>query len=596
MTNKLSSALSPYLLEHAHNPVNWYPWGKEALDLAKQTNKPILLSIGYSACHWCHVMAYESFEDTETAALMNQLFVNIKVDREERPDLDKVYQLAHQLITQRSGGWPLTVFLTPDEHIPFFAGTYFPKEIPAPSMNFKQILQYIAQAYREKRKDIQHLSETLHQAFTELSRTNLNNNIVITDEPVQEAIKQLRQDFDSENGGFGTEPKFPHPLQCDFLLAIYQRSNDPLIKEILEKTLDNMAYGGIYDQLGGGFFRYSTDSYWEIPHFEKMLYDSALLLSTYCKAYEIFRHPLYKRIIQETASWLIDSMQDKNGGFYSTLNADSAGTEGGYYLWDIQEYRNILSDQEYMAIKHYFNVDETANFENKWHLYVKNEELYNDTVKKAKQTLLRERKKRLPPSCDTKQLCSWNALAIKALYQAGHCLGEKPYTEKADLALQVWHTHFLKHGKLFAAYKDEHCYLEAYLDDYAFLLDAVLEKIKQNASAGAMEYLDFANHLATILIKHFYDKTDGAFFFTSDLHEQLIYRPKTLLDDALPAGNSVAVSALWQLGQLTGEKQYSEIAMTTIKSCWEYLKVYPAAHCSLVSSILHVNMKHHAER
>lgn len=581
MPNKLSQENSPYLQEHANNPVDWHPWNAASLALAKETGKPILLSIGYSACHWCHVMAYESFEDPETAKLMNALFINIKVDREERPDLDKVYQLGHQLITQQSGGWPLTIFLTPDTQMPFFAGKYFPKEAKKNSPNFKQVLTYIAKIYEEKVDEIEQLGTEMQTAFSQLDRTKKNLNLPLTEEPIKKALDQLAKDFDTENGGFGETPKFPHPLQCNFLLNIHKSTHNTTALNMLEKTLDSMALGGIYDQLGGGFFRYSTDAEWEIPHFEKMLYDSALLLSTYCEAYSLLKKPLYKRIIQETADWLLNSMNAKSGGFYATLNADSGGMEGGYYLWDKQDCKNALSDKDYIAIKNYFNLDEAPNFECKWHLYVKQALSYNETITQAKKILLAERQKRLPPACDTKILCSWNALAIKALYQAGNALQEERYILAADRALDFICKHFFKNDKLLAASKDGTVYLDAYLDDYAFLLDALLEKLAQKPDDKVL--LNFTERLADSLLKHFYDQENDAFFFTSDFHENIIHRPKVLLDDATPAGNSIAALAFWRLGEITNKESYKTIAVNTTKACWEYLDSYPAAHCSLLA-------------
>lgn len=582
MSNKLVNEKSPYLLEHADNPVQWYPWGEEALTLAKKTGKPILLSLGYSACHWCHAMAYESFEDQETADLMNKLFINIKVDREERPDLDKIYQLAHQLITQRSGGWPLTVFLTPDEHIPFYAGTYFPKESDKHNPSFMQILNHIAHAFNEKKEDIETLSTQLKEAFAQLTQTKIQN-VTLHDEPIYNGVKQLLEDFDEESGGFGDTPKFPHPLQCQFLLSVYARDQDQVVQKMILKTLDSMALGGIYDQLGGGFFRYSTDSDWEIPHFEKMLYDTALLISTYCQAYQTFKQPLYLRIIEESCNWLLNTMQSQAGAFYASLNADSAGMEGGYYLWDKAQIHQLLDDKAYVAIKNYFNLDEAANFENLWHLYVKHEPSFSKTIAQAKKTLLAERKKHLPPSRDKKILSGWNALAIKALYQSADLLQRDDYRQQADKALAFICENMFIRGKLQAIHKDEQSYLFAYLDDVAYLLDAILQKLQHR---NDKKYQKIAKQLVTLLTKHFYDKQHGALFFTADYHEKIIHRPKILLDDATPAGNSIAAMALLSYGKLFKDDKAVKLAKQTLSACWEYLSTYPAAHCSLLQLLL----------
>lgn len=579
MSNHLSKEHSPYLQEHANNPVDWFAWNDKTLALAKTLNKPILLSIGYSACHWCHVMAYESFEDVETAKLMNQLFINIKVDREERPDLDKIFQLAHQLITQRPGGWPLTIFLTPDEHMPFFAGTYFPKEAPVGAVNFKQVLEHVASAFHEKKDDIAALTKEMKRAFSQLSKIQYNEHIQFDDTPIQKSFVQLKEDFDDQFGGFGDAPKFPHPIQCYHLLQHLTHTNN---RNLLEKTLDHMALGGIFDQLAGGFFRYTVDRAWEIPHFEKMLYDSALLLPVYAQAHQVFQKPLYKKVALMTANWLKLVMQAENGGFYSTLNADSEGIEGLFYLWDKSEIQNLLDDTVFNHVSHYFNLNEKPNVENKWHLHITKAELFDDNIQTACQRLLEARRLRIPPSKDDKMLCSWNALAIKGLAIVGHLFENPQCVDAAEKALHFLLENFYDKGKLAAICKDQYVYLSGYLDDYAFLLDALLTLLELRWSNAL---LNAAIELANTMCEQFLDQDSGAFYFTGKTQETVIERQKILLDDAMPAGNSIANACLIRLGYLLADQTKIDIATKNLKATWEYLTTYPAAHCSLLNPL-----------
>ncbi len=427
--NRLAGETSPYLLQHAANPVDWYPWGEEALERASRENKPILLSIGYSACHWCHVMAHESFEDPASAAVMNELFVNVKVDREERPDLDKIYQLAQQMLTQRSGGWPLTMFLAPGTQRPFFGGTYFPKEPRYGMPAFTDLLRRVSEFYRTHREDIAKQSEALQQAFAEMSPPAAAADAPLTLAPLDTAREKLAEEFDAQFGGFGSAPKFPHPTNIDFLLRQWRAtaaSDAPDLHSLYMATLtlQRMAEGGIYDHLGGGFARYSVDQYWMIPHFEKMLYDNGQLLRIYANAALATGEELFRRVAAETADWIMRDMQAPSGGYWSTLDADSEGHEGKFYVWDAAEVRTLLPAPVYEAFARRFGLDREPNFEGRWHLHAYRPEediateLGIDTAEvqrrlaEARQVLLAKRNARIWPGRDEKILTSWNGLAI----------------------------------------------------------------------------------------------------------------------------------------------------------------------------------------
>ncbi|MCL4315949.1 MAG: thioredoxin domain-containing protein [Gammaproteobacteria bacterium] len=585
--NRLAQETSPYLLQHAHNPVDWYPWGREALERARRENKPILLSIGYSACHWCHVMAHESFEDPATAEVMNALYVNVKVDREERPDLDKIYQTAHQFLNRRGGGWPLTVFLTPEQRIPFFAGTYFP---PAPRYGvpaFRDILKRIAAAYHEQRGEIARQNAAVLEALRELSVTAADVAAEIDSAPLQHAYHQLENSFDEQHGGFGGAPKFPHPPHLEFLLRYSAAQRDKTALTMALRTLRAMAHGGIYDQLGGGFCRYSVDERWEIPHFEKMLYDNALLLPLYAQAWLITREPLYERITAETVQWLMREMQAPEGGFYSALDADSEGHEGKFYVWTQDEVCALLSDEEYAAAAPYFGLDQPDNFEGHWHFCVRQgtsalEQSAADILQRARAKLFQARETRVRPGCDDKILTAWNALMIKGLAIAARILNRPEWLACATRALDFIRAQLWCNGRLLVTYKDGKAHLSAYLDDYAFLLDALLELLQTRWRSAD---LAFAVEIAEVLLKHFEDPQQGGFYFTADDHEQLIQRPKPLADDATPSGNGVAAYALARLGHLLGEARYLDAAERTLKAAWPSLQQTPYAYNTLLNAL-----------
>jgi len=569
VTNRLAKETSPYLQQHAENPVDWYPWGTEALERARREDKPILLSVGYSACHWCHVMAHESFEDPAVAAVMNRLFVNVKVDREERPDLDQIYQSAHQMLSQRgAGGWPLTMFLSPDG-APFFGGTYFPKESRYGLPGFPGLCERIAGVWQEKRADIASQNQEVLRAF---SRTLPQGGVAraeLSDAPVRGMLETLRSNFDARLGGFGGAPKFPHPTDLELCL----RKGEA---EMAHTTLTRMCEGGIYDQLGGGFCRYSVDAHWMIPHFEKMLYDNGPLLALLADAWLVTGDALYERCAAETAGWIIREMQSPEGGYYSSLDADSEHEEGKFYVWSREEVQSLLTNDEYLAFSSRYGLDHPPNFESAhWHLYVSrplapgSEKL----IEEAKRKLFSVRGKRIRPGRDEKALVSWNALAIRGMARAGRVFGRPAWIESARRAVAFIREKMWRGERLFATYKDGRAHLNAYLDDYAFLLAAQLELMQADFDAGDLE---FCESLAEVLLEQFEDPEDGGFFFTARDHERLIHRPKPGHDNATPSGNAIAAWALGRLAALTGEQRYAQAAERVLGLFYPAMVNYPA--------------------
>ena len=581
MSNYLAHETSPYLLQHANNPVDWHPWGEEALAIARRENKPILLSIGYASCHWCHVMAHESFEDEETARLMNQLFVNIKVDREERPDLDKIYQTAHALLTQRSGGWPLTVFLSPDNLVPFFAGTYFPREPRYQLPAFKEVLQTIANIYQNSSDDIKDQGIELMRVMN--SQSSSSNTGIVNKKPLELAEVSLSQIYDPEFGGFDGAPKFPRPTAIEFLLKSKS--------EMALNTLRHMAQGGICDQLEGGFFRYSVDEKWLIPHFEKMLYDNGQLLFLFSMAAKSTHEEIFSQAARDIGEWALTKMEAPQGGYYSSLDADTEGHEGKFYVWNKFEIDELLNNDEAQLAGYYYGLHEPANFEHMWHLHVA---MPLDQVAKklnilpgqaqrllmqVKQKLLAAREKRPHPACDNKILTSWNALMIKGMLAAGDVLHEPRFTASAHKALEFIRNNLWVNERLLAMYKPNKTPLPAYLDDYAFLLDALMMSLK---ISWDKENLNFASQLAKRLLDDFSDKNVGGFFFTAEDQEKVLYRPKTFSDDSSPSGNSVAVRALLTLSDFLGDTSYRDAAEKTLRAAWPMLSQYPREHCNLL--------------
>jgi uncharacterized protein len=597
--NRLAAETSPYLKQHADNPVDWYPWGDEALRAAELADKPILLSIGYSACHWCHVMAHESFEDAHTAALMNELFVNIKVDREERPDLDKIYQVAQQLITHGSGGWPLTMFLTPDDQTPFFGGTYFPKEARFGLPAFGDLLRRVAEYYHSHGAEIAAQNAQLKQAFTSLESTAAPAGVTLDDSPLREARTALERSFDASFGGFSQAPKFPHPESIERCIRDWYATSSQVRPDLpalsmASLTLTRMAEGGIYDQLGGGFSRYSVDGQWMIPHFEKMLYDNAQLLCEFARAFLVTGEALFARIAGETADWVLRDMRAPQGGFFSSLDADSAGHEGKFYVWTRTEVQALLTPPEYAAFSRRFGLDRDANFEGQWHLHIRDSidavaaassesaQAVAALLDSARTKLLRAREQRVWPARDEKILTAWNALMIKGLAVAARVLRRPELADAATAAVDFIRRSLWRDGRLLASCMDGRAHLPAYLDDYAFLIDALLELLQTRWRSSDLE---FARQLTEILLAQFEDAGAGGFFFTAADHERLIHRSKTYGDDALPSGNGVAASVLCRLAYVLGELPYLNAAERTLRAAWPMLRDYPQAHMSLVNAL-----------
>ncbi len=598
-TNRLAGETSAYLRSHAHNPVDWYPWGETALARARREGRPILLSIGYAACHWCHVMAHESFEDPATAALMNELYVNIKVDREERPDLDRIYQLAQHMLTGRSGGWPLTLFLMHDDQRPFFGGTYFPREPRFGLPAFADLLQQVAAYYREHHAQLRGGTERLVQALGDLNPAP--SAAPLTREPLTAFRAQMERSFDREFGGFGAAPKFPHAPSLARLLRIWAASAHDEVPDLqalymCALTLTRMAEGGLFDQLGGGFFRYSVDERWEIPHFEKMLYDNALLLPVYAEAAAATGEALFGDCVRRTAAFLQRELTGPLGAYQSSLDADSEGHEGRYYVWDAAEVRSVLTSEEWQAAAPRFGLTSPPNFEGHWHLCVRESveaiaartgtsapEL-SRALDTATRRLLELRGARVRPALDDKVLTSWNALSIRGLTTAACCLpGDHAWEQAAQQALGYLREHHWQHGRLLAVGDGHgHARLAAYLDDYAFLADALLE-------LGCLRFdssqLQWAVQLVEVLLAHFEDPDQGGFYFTADDHETLISRSKSFGDDSLPAGNAVAAQVLCRLGYLLGEPRYLASAERTLRAAWEAMLRYPEGHAAMLQAL-----------
>ena len=587
MPNRLINETSPYLLQHADNPVDWYPWGEEALQLAKEQDKPILLSIGYSACHWCHVMAHESFEDAEVASLMNAHFINIKVDREERPDIDQIYQTAHGMLSQRSGGWPLTVFLTPQQE-PFFTGTYFPKQPRYQLPGFGDLVVRIAEFYRTRKADLAEQNEALLRAMSQ-SIPQASDTLTANQGTIRLGFDHLQGSFDFEHGGFGSAPKFPNPADIEFLMRQARLGNAEAEAMALQ-MLQSMAAGGIYDQIGGGFCRYSVDERWMIPHFEKMLYDNGQLLALYASGWQMAHQKKpqladrFATVMTETVEWLQREMRSPEGGFYSSLDADSEGEEGKFYVWQPAEIMQLLTPEEFALALQCFGLEHAPNFEgHAWHLYLAVAPAPTDIplFNSMRSKLFEARAKRVRPSRDDKLLTSWNALAIKGLARAGRVLDKPEWVTAAQNAVDFIRGKLWVDGRLLATCKGDMAHLNAYLDDYAYLLDALLELMQAEYRAIDMR---FATELAEVLLQEF-QADDGGFYFTGHHHETLIHRPKQGYDNATPNGNGIAAMALQRLGHMLGETRYLEAAERTLKAFDNVVQRNPAACPSLLMAL-----------
>jgi uncharacterized protein YyaL (SSP411 family) len=549
MPNRLAQETSPYLLQHRDNPVDWYPWGPEALERAREEDKPILLSVGYSACHWCHVMERESFEDAETAAYMNENFVNVKVDREERPDVDSIYMEAVQAITGH-GGWPMTVFLDPDG-VPFYGGTYFPPDEGRGMPSFRMVMEAVVETYGGRREEIREKAPVTRERLGALGAIEPRSDLPGADE-LEGAVQRLLSAADRGNGGFGGAPKFPPASSLELLLARGET-------EVVELTLDRMLAGGIYDQLGGGFARYSVDPIWLVPHFEKMLYDNGLLARAYLHGWQALGHERYRRACEETLDWMLREMRGPEGGFYSALDADSEGEEGKFYVWTPSQIREVLGEAADPVIE-YYGVSEGGNFEgaNILHLAGGAEASEPPGLAEARQALLEARAQRVWPGLDDKRLTSWNALAIAALADAGAVLGRDDYLDAARLGAEFILDHLRNpDGNLLRTYKDGRAHLNAYLEDHAFLLEALLTLYEATLEG---RWFREARRLAETMIERFGDPERGGFYSTSSDHEELIARRKEIGDHPIPSGNSSAAVGLLRLAALTGEYRYAEAA------------------------------------
>jgi uncharacterized protein YyaL (SSP411 family) len=593
MSNRLAGETSPYLLQHAGNPVDWYPWGEEALSLARRERKPILLSVGYSACHWCHVMAHESFEDPEVAAAMNASFVNIKVDREERPDLDQIYQAAHALLTRRSGGWPLTMFLTPDG-APFFGGTYFPKQGRYGLPGFLELLPRVAAAYREQGPAIAAQSAEIGNALASLEPPPGASDALPTTAPGA-ALAGLVRQFDPVHGGFGGAPKFPHETELEFCLRQHARNGDPGALAVARVTLERMADGGIHDQLGGGFCRYSVDAEWTIPHFEKMLYDNGPLIALYADLARLTGEPRPAEVARGIVSWLTREMHAPDGAFYSSLDADSEGQEGKFYVWTRDEVKAALSADDYPVAAAHYGLDGPPNFErHAWNLRIAvplaevaarlgiSPAIAAERLAAANAQLMKVRAQRVRPGLDDKILTSWNALAIGGLARAARALDIAQWIDLAAGAADALRRTSWRGGRLLATRKGEHAHLNAYLDDHAFLLAALVELMQ---ARFRIDDYTWARALADVLLEWFEDRQRGGFFFTSHDHERLFHRTKPGHDNATPSGNGVAASALIALGHLAAEPRFVEAGERAVRLFAPALAQSPAGYSSLLSAL-----------
>jgi uncharacterized protein YyaL (SSP411 family) len=587
VANRLAQETSPYLLQHRENPVDWYPWGEEALARARSEDRPILLSVGYSACHWCHVMEHESFEDAATAAYMNEHFVNVKVDREERPDVDALYMEAVQAISGQ-GGWPMTVFLDP-EGVPFYGGTYFPPDDSRGMPSFRMVMEAVVDAFESKRDEIEERAPQMRARLAAIGQIEPAESPQAT--MLDEAVERLRSAADPARGGFGSAPKFPPASAIELLLA---RSEG----EIPERTLDAMLAGGIYDQIGGGFARYTVDAAWLVPHFEKMLYDNALLASAYLHGWQVFGHQRYRRVCEETLDWALREMRGPEGGFYSALDADSEGEEGRFYVWTPDEIRSALSDpsrkeanrinfspQQAEKLMQFYGVSEGGNFEgrNILHLAGGVGGAEPEALDAMRRALYEERTKRVWPGLDDKRLTAWNALMIAALAEAGAVLGREDYLEAARACADfVWNELRDGEGALLRTYKDGRAHLKAYLEDHAYLLEALLSLYEASFETV---WFERARELADTLLDRFADGERGGFFSTADDHESLIARRKEIGDHPIPSGNSAAAFGLLRLGALTGERAYESAAEGVFRLFSDPAGKHPEAFAHLLRAI-----------
>ena len=590
-TNRLVKETSPYLLQHAHNPVDWYPWGEEAFRRAESENKPVLLSIGYSACHWCHVMEVESFENEKIAALMNDHFVNIKVDREERPDLDEIYMNAVQMLTGR-GGWPMTVFLTP-EGKPFYGGTYFPPEDRYGVPGFPKVLGAVAQAYRERPQDVEKNVSQILDTLNRLTSCRESQRSFSRD-AIAQSGEQLSQAYDPNYGGLGRAPKFPNTGALEIFLRHYRISKNPHFLEMVTYTLTKMAEGGIYDHLGGGFHRYSVDERWLVPHFEKMLYDNAQLTRIYVQVFCLTQEPFFRNVVEETVDYLLREMFHAGGGFYSTQDADSESEEGKFFVWSREEITRILGEEIGEIICRIYDVTDLGNFEGKnilhpiltleqsAKLFKKDIEEIRSALAEAKTRLFREREKRVKPFRDEKILASWNGLMLSALAEASKVSDNPRYLDAAAKTVGFIFTQMLRDGFLLHTYRDGQAKILGYLDDYAFLISGLLDLYEVTLDRSI---LDRSLQLAETMIREFWDEIDGAFFFTGATHERLISRTKPVFDSSIPSGNSIATQVLLRLYHYTGKGDYLKRAEKILRLYYDDMEKQPFGFTHMLSAL-----------
>ena len=583
--NRLAKETSPYLLQHATNPVDWYPWSKEALDVSKANDKPILLSIGYSACHWCHVMERESFQDDETAKMMNDNFVNIKVDREERPDIDNIYMKALQVMSS-GGGWPMTIMLTPDLK-PFFGGTYFPPQDMMGLHSFKKVLSHVAQQYKENRKQIENSAEQICKRLVQESSTIDDKPLVNVS--IEESFLQVESRFDKIHGGFGTSPKFPQSYVIELLFRISQKPNLNYALSMTSLTLNKMARGGIYDHLAGGFHRYTVDSNWITPHFEKMLYDNALLSSTYLHGYQLTGNKLYKETVEGVLEFVISSMCDPEGGFHSAINADSEGIEGKFYIWSRDEIRGVLDGNEYGVFCKYFNVTKDGNHEGKNILNIQSEHVniasnldmsggrLSEIIQSSKTKLYAERKKRISPSLDDKVIVSWNGMMLSALSEASVVFGRNDFLNIAKNNAEFIINKMCKNGLLMHVWKNGDAKIRGYLEDYAFFADGLLKLYHATFNP---RWIEFAKVFGNYIVDNFQDDRLGYFYDTTLDHENPIVRPTSLYDGGVPSPGAVATRVLLALYSYTSDSKFLISAEKALKSVRMQMEEHPYATAS----------------
>lgn len=592
--NSLINETSPYLLQHAYNPVNWHPWNEDTLNLAKKEDKPIFLSIGYSACHWCHVMAHESFEDKDIAKIMNEKFVNIKVDREERPDIDDVYQQACQIVNG-NGGWPLSVFLTPDLK-PFYVGTYFPKNSRYGMPGFGEILSQLDNAYHFRKNEINSTTSDFMNALKDSSKNHsINKDLEIDKSVLDESALNLLNIADYSYGGFGTAPKFPNVSNLLFLLRYYDISNIEKFRDFVILTSEKILYGGIHDHLGGGFCRYSTDQKWLVPHFEKMLYDNSLLVILFSEVYQITKDVKFKIAVEKTLGYILRELLNQDGGFFSAQDADSEGEEGKYYLWTKKEVSSLIENPLHLNVFcEYYNISEGGNFEGKNILNIKYSYQFlskkygldideiKSIIDESSLKLFNFREKRIKPQKDDKTILSWNALAISSFIKGYRITGNKNYLKTAKDAINFIENKMkLTNDSLYRIYKNDVSKIPAYLDDYSFYVNALLDLLEINPN---IEYLNLIISYADHLIKNFWDSNENNFYYTSSFHESLPIRNKILYDLAIPSGNSISISNFIRLYHVTGNRDYIDFAERMMKSSLSSAVENPFGFGCLLSS------------